>query len=110
MKKKSKTTNGRYAIVANGSYGLWFGRVEATDAEIAASGRQVRVYECRGVRYWYGRRGGITSLAAHGLCGPRAGESRIGAPIPSSLLEDVKAIHDCTPEAVATFAAFTVPT
>lgn len=65
----------------------------------------MRLHDARSIRYWYGRKGGITSLAAFGPCGPRARESRLGAPIPSTLLLDVKAIHDCTPEAVAAFAA-----
>lgn len=29
-----------------------------------------KVRECRHVARWYGKTGGITSLAAHGLCGP----------------------------------------
>jgi hypothetical protein len=101
--KMAKT--GRWVIVGNGDWGLWYGRIKATDAEIART-KSVRVYDARSIRYWYGRKGGITSLAAYGLCGPRVAESRIGAPIASTLVLDVRAIHDCSPEAVATFAAF----
>lgn len=93
----------KHVIVGNGPWGLWFGQIEATDAEIVA-GRSVRVYNARNIRYWYGRKGGIASLAAFGPCGPRMHESRIGAPIESTLLLDVKAIHTCAPEAVEAFS------
>ena len=92
-----------WAIVGNGPYGLWFGRVIATDEEIVAS-RAVRLYAARNIRYWYGRKGGVTSLAAHGPCGPRQQESRIGAEIESTLLLDVKAIHKCSDAACQRFA------
>lgn len=105
----NRKTKGRWVIVGNGPRGLWFGRATAPDREIIEQ-KAVRLYDARNIRYWYGRRGGITSLAAYGICGPRAAESRIGAPIASTLLLDVKAVHDCLPEAVATFAAFPVPT
>ena len=39
----------------------------------------MKAREVRHVARWYGKTGGITSLAAHGLCGPDAGNSRIGA-------------------------------
>ena len=94
----------RAVIVGNGPWGLWFGRVCASDEEVIAT-RAVRLFEARNIRYWYGRSGGITSLAAFGPCGPRVEQTRIGAPIPSTLLLDVKAIHDCAELAVAAFAA-----
>jgi hypothetical protein len=97
--------NGKCVIVGNGPYGLWYGRITATDAAIAKS-HSVRLYDARNIRYWYGRNGGITSLAAHGICGPRAADSKIGAPIASTLLLDVKAVHECSPGAVASFDAF----
>jgi len=97
----------RWAIVGNGPWGIWFGEVRATDAQIART-HSIRLYRARNIRYWYGRTGGITSLARFGLCGPRAAESRVGAEIASTLLLDVKAVHECHPEAVATFLA-TVP-
>ena len=102
MAKKS-AANKRWVIVGNGSWGLWFGHVVASDADVAKT-HSVRLYEARSIRYWHGRKGGLTSLAAFGPCGPRVAECRFGAPIPSTLLLDVKAIHDCTPEAVAAFA------
>jgi len=98
-------SRGRWVIVGSGDWGLWYGRILATDAEVTKT-KSVRLYDARSVRYWYGRKGGITSLAAYGLCGPRVSESRIGAPIKSTLVLDVRAIHDCSPGAVAAFAAF----
>lgn len=98
-----KKSEGRFCIVGNGPYGLWFGRVIASDKEIAAT-HSVRLYDARNIRYWYGRKGGITSLAAFGPCGPRVSECRIGAPIASTLLLDAKAVHLCSPEAVEAFA------
>ena len=98
-----KENEGRWCIVGNGSWGLWFGRVKSTDAEVIGT-KAVRLYDARNVRYWYGKTGGITSLAAFGPCGPRQQESRIGAPIESTLLLDVKAVHTCSADAVANFA------
>ena len=109
MKTKERKT--RYVVVGNGNWGLWCGDLEATDAEIAAtrtvSGAAVTLKNCRHVRRWYGKTGGITSFAAFGPCGSRKMESRIGAPIPSSLILDVKAVHECTPEAVRAIAEIT---
>lgn len=98
-KKKEKR---RYVLVGNGLYGLYVGWWAGNDAD-AIRDKAVRLEECRHVRYWYGRSGGITSLAAHGPCGPRMMESRIGAPSPSNLINDVRTIFDCTDEAVAQF-------
>lgn len=103
MKKSSK----RWVIVGNGPYGLWFGQVVDSDDKII-SDKAVRLYRARNIRYWYGKNGGITSLAAWGPCGPRAQESRIGAEISSTLLLDVKAIHNCSSEAVSAFAEIVV--
>ena len=91
-----ETTTERYAIIANASYGLFAGIVESFDPVT----RVAEVRECRHVRYWYGRTGGITSLAAHGICGPRAAESRIGAPCRATLTQIVN-VFDCSPEARA---------
>lgn len=98
-KKNSK----RFVIVGNQSYGLYFGETSATDAEVAAN-KSLRVDNCRHIAHWQGKTGGITSLAAFGPCGPKAQQSRIGAPCPSSLLTGVVNVLDCTPEAVANFA------
>jgi len=101
--KKQKSE--RWAIVGHGPYGLSYGLVKDDDAKIVAD-KSVRLYRARNIRLWYGKRGGITSLAAFGPCGPKMQDSRIGAEISSMLLLEVKAIHDCTPEAVAAFATF----
>jgi len=96
-------TTRRYCVIGNEGYGLYCGYVSATYEEIAKAGA-VSVEECRHIRYWYGGTGGITSLAAWGPCGKRAVESRIGAPCPSSLIMQVRAVHECTPEAMSSFA------
>lgn len=70
-----RATNAKpYSIIANKSYGLYCGTVESFDA---VTGVAV-VSDCRHVARWYGKTGGITSLAAYGLCGPEADKSRIG--------------------------------
>ena len=94
-KKKAK-----YAIIANKSYGLYAGIVESFDA---ASGVAV-VKDCRHVARWYGKTGGITSLAAFGLCGPNASQSRIGAPANATLTGIVN-VFECSPEARASIEA-----
>jgi hypothetical protein len=94
----------RWAIIGNEGYGLYFGMIDASDADIAAT-KSVRVRQCRHVRYWRGGTGGITSLAAWGPCGPAKNESRIGEPSPESLILNVCAVHVCTPEAVSAFAS-----
>jgi hypothetical protein len=95
--------NKRFVIVGNSNYGLYYGETDATDAEITAKG-SVRLENCRHIFHWEGKTGGITSLAASGPCGPRATQSRIGAPAPSALLTSVVNVFDCTSEAVANFA------
>lgn len=92
----------RKVIIGSGSYGLYYGEMEASDAEVVAT-KAVRLFNCRHVRVWYGGTGGITSLAAWG---PKAGrDNRIGAPAPSALITNVVNIYDVTPEAAAAFEA-----
>ena len=87
----------RYAIIANRSYGLYAGIVES--ATIQPDGTVVvEARECRHVCRWYGKSGGITSLAAFGLCGSSASQSRVAAPVRATL-SGVVNIFDCTPEA-----------
>lgn len=94
MKKTTKKSTkkdpmiGEFCIIANKSYGLYAGVIESItpDAEGAST---VVATDVRHIAYWYGKTGGITSLAAHGLCGPRAGESRIGAPVVRARLSAV---------------------
>ncbi len=99
--KSDKKQTERYAIIANQSYGLYAGIVESFDT---AKGI-IEAREVRHVARWYGKTGGITSLAVHGLCGPSAGESRIGAPVTRATLTGIVNVFDCTPEARATFEA-----
>lgn len=105
-KKSSKKTAAkpeRFAIIANKSYGLYAGVVESISGD-ADGLMRVEVSQCRHVAHWRGKTGGITSLAAHGLCGPNAGESRIGAPVRATL-GGVVNIFDCSPEARASIEA-----
>lgn len=103
---KLKTTNAarklRHVLVGNQSYGLYIGETDASDADIIAS-KAVRLTNCRHVSRWYGKTGGITSLAAHGPCGSQEKDSRIGAPC-NALVTGVVNVLDLTPEAVANFA------
>lgn len=96
----------RFVIVGNQSYGLYYGETDASDEQINES-KAVRLYGCRHIAQWYGKTGGITSLAAHGPCGPRVVDNRIGAPC-DALLTGVVNVYDCTPEAVAAFASISV--
>lgn len=102
--KNAKKAKPRMVLVGNEKYGLYIGKTAMPDAEILKA-RSVRLTDCRHVSQWYGKTGGITSLAAHGPCGARAKESRIGAPAPSALLTGVVNVFDLSPEAVAAFAA-----
>lgn len=104
--KKTKTASRkpRAVLVANERYGLYIGETAATDEEITSS-RSVRLANCRHVCQWYGKTGGITSLAAHGPCGPRAQESRVGAPATAALVTGVVNVFDLSAEAIAAFAS-----
>lgn len=100
--RKSTVKANRMAILCNERYGIYYGEVVSYDPVT----RVAKVRNCRHVCRWFGRTGGITSLPAHGLCGPRAGESRVGAPVPGvSVQSGIVNVFPCTPEAVATFAA-----
>ncbi len=68
-----------HVLVGNSNHGLYIGETDATDEEILAT-KSVRLHNCRHVARWFGMTGGITSLAAHGPCGPRKMESLVGAP------------------------------
>jgi len=91
------------AILANQSYGLYYGEVVSFDP----IGRVAVVRGCRHVCRWFGRTGGITSLAAHGLCGSQATESRIGAPCDATLTGIIN-VFVCSAEASATLDAAVV--
>ena len=98
-KKTSKTSaqkaDERYAILANKSYGLYAGIIDSFDPVTGVA----EVRECRHVCRWYGKTGGITSLAAHGLCGRQSSDSRIGAPVTRATLAGIVNVFDCSPEA-----------
>jgi hypothetical protein len=94
----------RMVLVGNQSYGLYIGETNATDEEILKD-KAVRMENVRHVAQWYGKTGGITSLAAFGPCGSRAKESRIGAPCASALLSGIVNVFDLSKEAVAAFDA-----
>lgn len=101
------TTEGtieQYAILANERYGLYAGIVQSYDPVT----RVALVVACRHVARWYGRTGGITSLAAHGLCGPNAHESRIGAATPDvATLTGIVNVFPCSSEARASIEGAT---
>jgi hypothetical protein len=102
-KTNKKNNTGRWVLVGNKSYGLYIGQTNATDAEIIKS-ESVRLVNCRHVARWYGKTGGITSLAAHGPCGASKGDSRVGAPC-NALLTGVVNVFDLSDEAIAAFAS-----
>lgn len=91
-------------ILGNKSYGLYYGEIESYDpiTEVAV------INNCRHICRWHGKTGGITSLAAHGICGPDAEKSKIGAPTPQSIMTGIVAAHECTPIAAQTIEAVEV--
>ncbi len=101
MKKPAKKAAKRkYVIIGNERYGLYCGYLVSHDLKL----RVAEVAECRHIARWHGKTGGITSLAAHGLCGPSAGDSRIGAPAPGvTSLSGVVNVFEASPEAQASF-------
>jgi len=102
MRKPNKTSRAQYSLITNRAYGLYVGFIVAQKPQPDGS-LHVRVRDCRHVARWFGKTGGITSLVVHGLCGPRAAESRIGAAVPGiSTLTGVVNIYPLTPEARAT--------
>lgn len=88
---------GKFCIIANKSYGLYAGIVDKVTVQQDGT-MHVETSECRHVAKWYGKQGGITSLAAHGLCGPSAKDSRIGWPVRATLTGVVN-IFECSPQA-----------
>ena len=98
MPTKKNTT--KQSIICNQSYGIYYGCVLSFDTVTHVA----EVEGCRHVCQWYGRTGGITSLAAHGLCGPKANQSRIGSPCRATLTGIVN-VFECSDEAAATIDA-----
>lgn len=99
-KRAAKKATKKTSILCNEKYGIYYGEVISFDPVK----RVAKVRGCRHVCRYFSRTGGITSLAAHGLCGPRAGESRIGDPCDATLTGIVNVFY-CSPEAAATLDA-----
>lgn len=87
-------------LLCNDKYGIYYGVI--TDYDPIT--RVAKVEGCRHVCRWYGREGGITSLAAHGICGPNADESRVGAACDATLTGIVN-IFECSETAAASIEA-----
>lgn len=102
MKKETKVKNKKQniCIICNDKYGIYYGDV----LKFCTKNHVALVKDCRHVARWYGRTGGITSLAAYGLCGPNAGDSRIGAATTSpATLTGIVNIFPVSSEAQKTF-------
>lgn len=102
MATKKTAKAPQYKLFCNERYGIYAGLEESYDPVT----RVAVVRDCRHVARWYGKTGGITSLAAHGLCGPSAGDSRIGAPTSEpATLTGIVNVFPCSAEARATLEA-----
>lgn len=97
----AKKPEAKYSIIANEKYGLYAGFVQSFDPLT----KVVEATEVRHVARWYGKTGGITSLAAFGLCGSQAGDSRIGAPAKTATLGGIVNVFECSAEARASLEA-----
>lgn len=97
MAKKRKRN---MCLICNEKYGIYYGDVISFNTVT----RVVKVRECRHVARWYGRTGGITSLARYGLCGPNASQSRIGGAVDGvSILTGIVNVFSVSKEAAKTF-------
>lgn len=103
--KKQQKIEAKYCVITNKSYGIYVGLVDEVTPDVNGETKTVKAREVRHVPAWYGRTGGITSLAAFGLCGPDAGKSRVGAPSASATLSGIVNVFECSAEARATFEA-----
>lgn len=101
---KQEESKKQYAIIANKSYGLYAGIVEKVTPQPDGT-LLVEAREVRHVARWFGKSGGITSLAVHGLCGRDAASSRIGAPSVAATLSGIVNIFECSTEARASIEA-----
>lgn len=90
-----------YSILGSRSYALYFGIVTSYDPATQTA----VVRECRHICEWRGKLGGITSLAADGICGERASESRIGIAAPSATLTEIINVFQCTDVAAQSIIA-----
>jgi hypothetical protein len=103
MAAKKQSKKKVYSIVTDTNYSIYFGVVTKVDRKHGVA----YLDECRQVNEWYGANGGITSLGAFGLCGPRAEQSLIGAPVNGFELGQFAHAFKCTDEAAQTFISFT---
>jgi len=94
--------NGKYCIIANEKYGLYSGIIESYDPVTGV----VVATEVRHICEWYGKEGGVTSLAAFGVCGENKDRSKIGAPSKTSTLTGVVNVFECSSDARASFETF----
>lgn len=104
-KKNAAKSAPKFCLIANKSYGLYAGFVESFNPGTGSGDGVVEATEVRHIARWYGKTGGITSLAAHGLCGPQAGDSRIGAPVKTATLSGIVNVFECSTEARASIEA-----
>ena len=104
-KQQKSEAEAKYCVITNKSYGIYVGLVDEVTPDANGETKTVKAREVRHVARWYGKTGGITSLAVHGLCGPNAGNSRIGAPSVAATLSGVVNIFECSAEARASFEA-----
>jgi len=89
-------------ILGNKKYGLYYAEI----IEYSPESGIAKVEKCRHICGWYGKTGGITSLAAHGPCGDRALDSKVGDECPATL-SGIVAVFKCSQEAVQNFALIT---
>jgi hypothetical protein len=91
-----------YSLCCNDKYGIYLGVV----MDFVPETRVAKVAECSHVCEWHGREGGITSLAAYGICGPDENRSKIGAPAPGmTILTGIVNVFPCTDAAVEAMKA-----
>ena len=90
-----KTMLSKHVIVTTNKdrHGVFYGLLESRD------GDKVVLTDARNIIYWSAKTRGVFGLA---VTGPADG-SRVGPAVPHLDLDDVTAIAECTPEAVARF-------
>ncbi len=100
-----KSVTGKYCIIANKAYGLYCGVVTNVTPSAVDETMTVEIAGCRHIAKWYGRGGGITSLARYGICGDSADQSRIGAAV-DAVCGGVVNIFVCHEESRASLEAY----
>lgn len=90
----------RFVLVQTNKDNFYVGNTLDTHVEIAARGA-VRLRHCRVLHYQGAAKGAFA--AVHGLCNKTF---NVSAAVPGeTTILDVSAVFECTPEAVASFAA-----